>query len=72
MENRDLTRIHELLPGDPELARLWAEHENLERELERLSALGVLTPEELVRRRELKKRKLAGRDHIQRILGRIV
>jgi len=71
MEKRDLTRIHELLPGDPELARLWAEHENLERELERLTALGILTPEEVARRSQLKKRKLAGRDRIQRILGRI-
>jgi len=70
MEKRDLTRIRELLPHEPELARLWDEHRQLEEELERLKALGRLTPDEIVRQLELKKRKLAGRDRIQRILGR--
>lgn len=70
MEKQDLARIHELLPGEPELARLWDEHQALERELERLKTLRTLTPEELRRRSELKKRKLAGRDRIQEILER--
>ena len=41
-----------------------------EEELERLKALRTPTPAERLRERELKKRKLAGRDRIQRILGR--
>ena len=71
MEKRDLTQIRELLPGEPELARLWREHQELEEELERLKALGRLTPVEASRQAEVKKRKLAGRDRIQQILGRL-
>jgi len=70
MENRDLARIRELLPGEPELARLWREHQELEEELGRLQTLRCLTPEEAARQVEFKKRKLAGRDRIQRILER--
>jgi uncharacterized protein YdcH (DUF465 family) len=69
MEKRDLARIRELLPHEPELARLWDEHRVLEQELERLKALRSPTPAERLRERELKKRKLAGRDRIQQILG---
>jgi uncharacterized protein YdcH (DUF465 family) len=70
MEKRDLARIRELLPGEPELARLWREHQELEEELERLKGLRRLTPVEAARQAEFKKRKLAGRDRIQRILER--
>ena len=70
MEKRDLQRIREFLPGTPELARLWEEHRELEQELERLEAFRSLTPDEAVRRSELKKRKLVGRDRIQQILER--
>ncbi len=70
MEKRDLQQIREFLPGTPELARLWQEHQELEQELERLKALRSLTPEEMARRSELKKRKLIGRDRIQQILER--
>lgn len=70
MEKRDLERIHRLLPRDPELARLWEEHRRFEKELARLDALRTLTPAESVRRTELKKRKLAGRDRIQGIIDR--
>jgi len=69
MEKRDLQQIRELLPGTPELARLWEEHQELERELERLEALRTWTPDESRRCAELKKRKLAGRDRIQQILA---
>jgi hypothetical protein len=68
MEKRDLARIRELLPGDSELAHLWREHQELEEELERLGSLRSLTPDENARLAEAKKRKLAGRDRIQRIL----
>jgi uncharacterized protein YdcH (DUF465 family) len=70
MEKRDLARIRELLPHEPELARLWEEHRELEEELERLKGLRTPTPADLLRQRELKKRKLVGRDRIQQILGR--
>lgn len=69
MEKRDLARIRELLSGEPELARLWREHQELEEELDRLKALRSLTPQEAARQAEFKKRKLAGRDRIQEILA---
>ncbi|NNL65714.1 MAG: YdcH family protein [Myxococcales bacterium] len=69
MEKRELAQIRELLPNEPELARLWDEHQKLSKELDRLEALRSLTPSETVHRSELKKRKLAGRDRIQSILG---
>ena len=69
MEKHDLAQIRELLPGEPGLARLWREHQELEEELERLKGLRSLTPEETARRAEFKKRKLAGRDRIQQILA---
>ncbi len=69
MEKRELAQIRELLSIEPELARLWDEHQQLAAELDRLEDLGRLTPSENVRRSELKKRKLAGRDRIQMILG---
>jgi uncharacterized protein YdcH (DUF465 family) len=70
MEKRDLAQIRELLLGEPELARLWREHQELEEELDRLKGLRSLTPEEASRVAEFKKRKLAGRDRIQQILER--
>lgn len=70
MERRDLERIEELIPRDAELRRLWEEHRALEQEIGRLNEQRFLTPEEEIRRRELQKRKLAGRDHIQAILAR--
>ena len=69
MEKRELARIRELLPSEPELARLWDEHRKLEEELDRLQSQRRLTSGEVVRQSELKKRKLAGRDRIQKILG---
>jgi len=70
MDPRDLERIRGLLPHHPELSRLWEEHRRLEDEIGRLEGFRVLGPEETARRTELKKRKLAGRDRIQRILDR--
>ncbi len=70
MEPRDTESLERLLPGDGELQRLWEEHRALEEELTRLDVLRVLTPEEEIRRKEIQKKKLAGRDQIQGILDR--
>lgn len=70
MDAPDIERIQKLISRDGELRRLWKEHEALEDELSRLAGQRFLTPEEEVRRRELQKRKLAGRDRIQSILDR--
>lgn len=70
MDAPDIERIQKLISKDGELRRLWEEHQALEDELSRLARQRFLTPEEEVRRRELQKIKLAGRDRIQSILDR--
>ncbi len=70
MEQRDITLIHELIPTNPQLARLMDEHTALERKLEHFGKQCFLTQPEVVEQRNLKKRKLAGRDEIERILTR--
>ncbi len=69
MEPRDLALIQRLESEDEELRELWAEHGRLERELASLDEQRFLTPDEQVRRRQLQKAKLAGRDRIEEILG---
>jgi uncharacterized protein YdcH (DUF465 family) len=68
MEPRDVALIERLLPGHPELGRLWEEHVRLDRELTELHDRRFLTPEEEARRQEIRKAKLAGRDRIEAIL----
>lgn len=68
MEPRDVALIERLLPAHPELRGLWEEHLRLDRELEELRGRRFLTREEEVRRQELRKTKLAGRDRIEAIL----
>jgi hypothetical protein len=68
MDDRDRDRIERLLPRHDELRDLWERHRSLECELAALDAQRFLTPDEQLRRKELQKLKLAGRDRIQRIL----
>lgn len=70
MDPRDIETIQRLAATDGELRRLWEEHRALEVELADLGARHYLTPEEEVRRKQLQKAKLAGRDRIQAILDR--
>ncbi len=70
MDTMDLRLIQKLIPRNPELERLMAEHRTLERRLDRLGKHPYLTQNEVVEQRTLKKRKLAGRDRIERILAR--
>ena len=69
MDPRDIALIDELAPANPELARLWQEHHDLEQRLDRLGKHSYLTTEEKLEQRTLKKQKLAGRDRIERILA---
>ena len=68
MEDRDIALIQELLARHEELARLWAEHQELEGKLNELAKLIYRTPEEDLERKRLQKLKLAGRDRIEQIL----
>ena len=70
MDPRDVQLIERLLPQDPELRELWKAHRGFEQELDRLREQRFLTPQEEIRRRDIQKQKLAGRDRIQAILLR--
>jgi len=71
MEQRDLELIEAWKEKDPELKRLWAEHLEFEEQLEQFNARVYLSSAEQLERKVLQKKKLAGRDAIERILSRI-
>lgn len=68
MEKRDMELIHKYGPSDEVLSHLYKEHLDFEKELEGLKSKSFLTPEEDWRLRDLKKRKLVGRDRMESIL----
>jgi uncharacterized protein YdcH (DUF465 family) len=70
MEEKDEALISRLVKTDEDLRRYWAEHIEFERRLEELNRRIYLTPAEEIERKRIQKLKLAGRDHIERILAR--
>jgi uncharacterized protein YdcH (DUF465 family) len=68
MEKRDLELIEKYSPRDEVLARLYNDHLLFESELSELEKRTYLTPEEEARIKELKKKKLLGKDRIEAIL----
>lgn len=68
MEERDLQLIEKLLSENTELKGLWEEHLNYEDELEQFNKKKYLSAEDELKRRELQKLKLAGKDQIEQIL----
>ncbi len=71
MENRDIKLIEAWKERDPELKRLWEEHHEFEEQLERFNKRVYLSTAEEIERKNLQKKKLKGRDRIERILVRI-
>ena len=71
MENVERARIESLLPKHEELRQLWEEHLELERQLEEFNSQAYLNPSEQVERKTIKKRKLAGKDQIAKLLAGI-
>ena len=69
MEQQDIAIINRLVNENEEMARLWAEHQELEVKLENMENKMYLTAEEQVEVTRLKKVKLAGRDRIEAILA---
>ena len=69
MENAERARIESLLPNHGKLRQLWEEHLKLEKKLEELNSQAHLSPSEQTERKMIKKRKLAGKDQIARILA---
>lgn len=68
MEKSDLELIKKYGPTDEALAHLYQEHLDFEKELEELENKSYLTPEDERVLREIKKKKLAGRDKMESIL----
>lgn len=64
MERTDLELIKKHKDDDPHLAKLWEEHLELDKEIERLEQM-ALNSLELA---NLKKKKLQGRDAIEAVL----
>jgi len=68
MERRDLELIERWKERDPELNRLWTEHLEFEELLQSFNKRLYLSPTEELERKTLQKKKLKGRDQIERIL----
>lgn len=71
MEKSDLDLIEAWKDRVPELKKLWEEHLEFEEQLEQFNSRVYLSTAEEVERKTLQKKKLKGRDSIERILRRI-
>jgi hypothetical protein len=70
MEKKDEELIQALLPHDPELKQFYQEHLDLEQQIAELNRRLYMTPEQEFEKKELQKRKLAGKDRIMQILDK--
>lgn len=68
MESQEKALIDKLVPENPELAALVAEHQTLKSQLQEMSGRPYLSPEDDLERKKMQKAKLAAKDKIQRIL----
>jgi hypothetical protein len=68
MEERDQVLIEKHIGHDEELKKHVLEHQQFEKQLDELAAKHILTADEELQQRTLKKLKLAGRDRIESIL----
>lgn len=70
MEKEDLKLIQEHRETDLALNSLYEEHLSLENELKKINKKVVLSPREDLRKKELQKKKLKGRDELEQLLNR--
>lgn len=68
MEDTDLQLIRKIIPKNQELKQLWDEHLDYEEKLDQFNKRRYLSTEEEIRRKELQKLKLQGKDKIEEIL----
>jgi len=71
MEPKDLELIEKWKDRNLELKRLWEEHLEFEEQLGHFNRRVYLTTAEELERKTLQKKKLKGRDRIERILRQI-
>jgi uncharacterized protein len=70
MEKTDLELIEQWKDRDPELKRLWEEHVEFEEQLAVFNKRVYLSPTEELERKTLQKKKLKGRDLLERVLAK--
>ncbi len=68
MEQYELELIAKYGEKDEELKKLWEQHLEYERQVEKLENKPYLTPQDDLELKRIKKLKLAGKTKIQRIL----
>ncbi|OPZ59903.1 MAG: hypothetical protein BWY87_00761 [Deltaproteobacteria bacterium ADurb.Bin510] len=68
MEEKDLELIRKHIGEDEELRQLWHEHQELEAKLDTFEAMKYLGSEDELRRKQLQKLKLSGKDRIEEVL----
>ncbi len=68
MEQYELELIAKYGEKDEELKRLWEQHLEYEKEVEKLESKPYLTPQDELNLKRIKKLKLAGKTKIQVIL----
>lgn len=68
MEEKDLQLINKIVPENPELKKLWEEHLDYKAKLDEFNRKKYLSAEDELKRREIQKLKLAGKDRIEEIL----
>ena len=56
--------VEELLESNEEFKKLWEEHEELDRIVDEMSEKVYLTPEEEIKLKELKLKKLKGKEKL--------
>ncbi len=71
MEKRDLELIELSKDREPELNKLWQDHLEYEEQLEVFNRRVYLTPSEEIERKTIQKKKLKGKDQIEKILARL-
>jgi len=69
MEKREEEQILSLVDQVPELRSLYAEHQELEKQLDTINHKHYLTPEEELEKKRIQKLKLAGKDRMMAILA---
>jgi len=70
MDPKDQELVDRLIPENPELKSLWAQHVQYERLLEKLDHKNFLTPTDRQEKKRLQLAKLAGKTRIEQILSK--
>jgi len=68
MESIDRTLIEQIRRQNPEFDELWKEHEYLEQQLQEINNLRYLTASQEMRKKEIQKLKLRGKDRMAAII----